>query len=79
MHATVGQLVERGAVVTETRGRATFLRLTTHGHELLALAADAAHACDEYLGLDVEVIAELRTELQKVAMQPPRTDLSPLR
>jgi DNA-binding MarR family transcriptional regulator len=78
MHATIGQLVELGAVVTETQGRASFLRLTTHGHELLALAADAAYACDDSLGFDSNVMAEFRAELKKTAMQALRADPSSL-
>jgi DNA-binding MarR family transcriptional regulator len=70
MHATIGQLVELGAVTTETRGRATILQLTAHGHELLALAADAAYACDELLDVDSGVLAKLLAELRKTAMQP---------
>ncbi|WP_157897752.1 MarR family winged helix-turn-helix transcriptional regulator [Mycolicibacterium rutilum] len=69
MHATIGQLVDLGAVVTETRGRASYPRLTERGHELLAFAADASSACDETLGIEESVVAELREELKKVALQ----------
>jgi DNA-binding MarR family transcriptional regulator len=69
MHATIGKLVELGAIVTETRGRASYPRLTKRGHELLAFAAETAAACDEALGIDESVGAELRDELKRVALQ----------
>lgn len=77
MHATIGQLVELGAVVTDTRGRASYLRLTTRGHELLDFAADAAYACDDSLGFDSNVMAEFRAELKQTARQFLGADLSP--
>ncbi|MBO0678461.1 winged helix-turn-helix transcriptional regulator [Mycolicibacterium sp. S2-37] len=69
MHATIGQLVDLGAVVTETRGRAAYPRLTDRGHDLLSFAAEAAAACDAEFGIDESVVPRLREELKKIAMQ----------
>ena len=65
MHATVGQLVELGAVTTEVRGRASYPRLTDHGRELLAFAAASAAACDDAFGIG----DELRETLEKIVQQ----------
>jgi DNA-binding MarR family transcriptional regulator len=66
MHATMVQLAELGAVVTETRGRSTYPQLTEHGHHLLAVAADVAAACDAELGTDH---GQLRIDLERIARQ----------
>jgi len=69
MHATMTQLVELGAVVTENRGRASHARLTARGVELLAFVADTAAACDASFGIADDVAPQLRDELKKIAMQ----------
>lgn len=69
MHATIGQLVELGAVTTEARGRASYPRLTELGHELLAFAAEAAGACDDALAVDDDVAHDLRVGLKRLVQQ----------
>jgi len=69
MHATIGQLVELGAVVIEPRGRATHLQLTARGRELLAFAADAAAACDDSFDIDDDVVRNLRIGLEALVRQ----------
>jgi len=66
MHATMGQLTELGAVVTETRGRGTYPQLTEHGKQLLAVAAGVAATCDAELGTD---LGHLRADLEIIARQ----------
>lgn len=66
MHATIGQLVELGAVTAEARGRASYPRLTAHGHELLAFAAEAAAMCDDALDIDDDVARALRDGLKTI-------------
>jgi DNA-binding MarR family transcriptional regulator len=69
MHATIAQLVEMGAVVSETRGRASFPELTDHGRALLAFAADTAAACDQALAIDARRNSALRAVLDNVVRQ----------
>ncbi|MEV3905115.1 MarR family transcriptional regulator [Mycobacterium sp. NPDC050551] len=51
MQATMIQLADAGAVVIESRGRASYPRLTAHGRHLLTVAADAAADCDRALAV----------------------------
>lgn len=51
MQATMIQLADAGAVVIESRGRASYPRLTAHGRHLLSVAAGAAADCDRALGV----------------------------
>ncbi|WP_231645730.1 MarR family winged helix-turn-helix transcriptional regulator [Mycolicibacterium mengxianglii] len=70
MHATMVQLVELGAVVTQTRGRGNYPQLTEHGRHLLVVAADIAAACDAGLPLNGDAAAtELRAALEVIARQ----------
>jgi hypothetical protein len=74
MHATIAALVDRGAIATAdtARGQRAQLRLTEHGHELLATAATIAHGLDESWELDDREFAGLRAALLD-AVQPSRT------
>jgi DNA-binding MarR family transcriptional regulator len=69
MHATIAQLVDMGAVATESRGRASYPRLTDHGRQLLSFAAQAAADCDAALAVDPELIDCMRTQLKSVVGQ----------
>lgn len=69
MHATIGQLVELGAVTAEPRGRASYPRLTARGRELLVFAADAAAACDDAFDLDDDLDRGLRRALELLVRQ----------
>ena len=78
MHATIGQLVELGAVTTEARGRASYPQLTERGHEFLVFAANAANACDAALEIDDdEAGRSLRRGLERLVRQGLFPDSSP--
>jgi DNA-binding MarR family transcriptional regulator len=73
MHATIAALVDRGAIATADtgRGQRAQLRLTQHGHDLLATAAEIAHRLDESWQLDEGELMGLRAALLD-AVQPSR-------
>ena len=72
MHATIGALVDRGAISAADRGpgRRAQLRLTEHGRALLVTARDIAHELDASWDLGDLDLAPLRAIVFD-AVRPP--------
>jgi DNA-binding MarR family transcriptional regulator len=69
MQATMSQLAALGAIEIESRGRASYPRLTARGGRLLEVAADAAEACDRALDLPADTAPAVREALGAVLRQ----------